>query len=322
MDIYVWGTGCALSGLIGKELAPGDVTAFVDSFADEAGLKVFMGRPVITPDKLKDRHYDLVLVANRHVDEILALCAALGLDGSRLFFLYDHYALVDRNGNYDAVRGVLSAALIQNLQTGYRVIRTDGGGGAGPADDFVRVRSLELAAREIVRRGVPGAAAEFGVYKGAFAKHIGRVFSDRKLYLFDTFEGFDREEAEREKRARSCGDAFIEAHRNTGAERVLSLMPHPENVILVRGLFPASLNGLEETFAFVSLDVDFEDSIYSGLSYFYPRLAPGGCIFIHDYNSPELAGVKRAVWRYESENGRRLCGMPLPDTGGTLVITA
>jgi hypothetical protein len=302
-----------------------DVAAFVDSFSDETGLKEFLGRPVITPDKLKDREYDLILVANRHADEILELCGALGLDGSRLFFLYNNYALTDRNGDYSAVRGVLPEALIRSVQNNCRVIRPDGGaeaGAIGPADDYVRVRALELTAQEIARRGVRGAAAELGVYRGAFAKHISRVFQDRKLYLFDTFEGFDREEAEREKRVHNCGDAFIEAHRNTGAKRVLALMPHPEQVILRRGLFPDSLNGLEETFAFVSLDVDFEASIYSGLSYFYPRLAAGGCIFIHDYNAPELTGVKRAVWRYETEKGVGLHAVPLPDTGGTLVITA
>ena len=87
-----------------------------------------------------------------------------------------------------------------------------------------------------------------------------------------------------------------------------------------KGYFPESLNGLEEQFAFVSIDVDFEDSIYDGLTYFYPRLMEGGYIFIHDYNSLKLKGVKRAVERYEAEFGK-ICKVPIPDINGTVIIT-
>lgn len=326
MEIYVWGTGCALSELIGKELSPGDVAAFVDSFADETGMKSFLGRPVITPEKLAGLHYDLVLVASRHAREIMDKSTALGLDRSRLFFLYNNYIPLDLNRDYGLVRGVLSPGCIDAVKNRCRIIRTreDGpaGGGPEPEEDYVRIRTLQLAAEELDRRGVPGAAAELGVFRGAFAGRINGAFPGRRLYLFDTFQGFSPEEALREKAADTCGDAFIEAHRNAGPERVLRLLPHPENVVIVPGLFPDSLRGLEDTFAFVSLDADFEDSVYAGLRYFYPRMAAGGCIFLHDYNSPSLAGVKKAVLRYEAETGAGLRGVPLCDIGGTLVITA
>lgn len=80
-----------------------------------------------------------------------------------------------------------------------------------------------------------------------------------------------------------------------------------------------SLDGLEDNFIFVSIDVDFENSIYESLQYFYPRLR-GGMIFAHDYNSC-LLGVEKAVDRYENEMQIRLCKMPLCDANGTLVIT-
>ena len=80
------------------------------------------------------------------------------------------------------------------------------------------------------------------------------------------------------------------------------------------------MGGLEDSFAFVSLDMDFEDSIYDGMEYFYPRLSEGGYIFVHDYNS-DLRGVERAIDRYESKLGKTICKMPLCDANGTLVIT-
>ena len=86
-----------------------------------------------------------------------------------------------------------------------------------------------------------------------------------------------------------------------------------------KGLFPESLQGLEETFSFVSIDVDFEQAMYDGISYFYPRLSKGGYIFIHDYNS-KFRGVKEALKRYEADNNIKLAKVPLPDADGSVVL--
>lgn len=86
-------------------------------------------------------------------------------------------------------------------------------------------------------------------------------------------------------------------------------------------LFPKTTKGVEEEkFAFVSIDVDFEQSIFEGLKFFYPRLNNGGMIFIHDYNNRYLEGVKIAIHRYENEIGVKLRKVPLADEGGTIVI--
>ena len=66
--------------------------------------------------------------------------------------------------------------------------------------------------------------------------------------------------------------------------------------------------------------MDFEESIYAGLEYFYPRLLEGGYIFIHDYNG-SLTGVERAVDQYEKNKNIKLCKVPLCDANGTLAIT-
>jgi len=71
---------------------------------------------------------------------------------------------------------------------------------------------------------------------------------------------------------------------------------------------------------FVSIDVDMEQPVYDGLKFFYPRLQQGGYIFIHDYNSAYLVGVKKAVLRYELDLGTKLNKVPIADRAGTLVI--
>ena len=58
----------------------------------------------------------------------------------------------------------------------------------------VRLAALRLIADQIRERNAAGQTAELGVYQGAFAAEIGRLFPDRRLYLFDTFEGFDEQD--------------------------------------------------------------------------------------------------------------------------------
>ena len=44
-------------------------------------------------------------------------------------------------------------------------------------------------------------------------------------------------------------------------------------------------------------------------------------IFIHDYNTHYLKGIKDAVARYESELGFKMKKVPISDRAGTLIIT-
>ena len=141
--------------------------------------------------------------------------------------------------------------------------------------DYVRYASLELMSREIQRKGILGDVAELGVYRGDFAKHLNRVFADRKLYLFDTFEGFAETDVSAEVEAGySSGEQDFS---NTNEEIVMSKMISPENVIIRKGWFPDTTEGLEEKrFIFVSIDADLYEPIYEGMKFFYPRLVEGG----------------------------------------------
>ena len=100
----------------------------------------------------------------------------------------------------------------------------------------------------------------------------------------------------------------------------MAIMPHPESVMVKPGFFPDSLDGLEERFCLVSLDVDFYQTTLDGLRYFWPRLEQGGYLMLHDWGSPDLAGVAEALACYEQELGSRISVVPLCDVGGTLVL--
>ena len=177
--------------------------------------------------------------------------------------------------------------------------------------DYYRYRTFEFVAEQIKENATEGALAEFGVFRGLFSAVISSKFPNRKIYLFDTFEGFDISEAKKEMELGNCSESFIESHKDTSVERMIENLPYPNNAVVCKGFFPNSITdeAKNETYAFVSLDVDFEESTLEG-SY----------IFINGFNTQYLKGVKNAVERYEELLGKKLKKVPVADRAGTLII--
>lgn len=183
--------------------------------------------------------------------------------------------------------------------------------------DFVRYTTLELCHKELVRNNVQGNVAELGVYKGEFAKRLNQLFPDRKLYLFDTFEGFHQNDISAEKRNHfSNGEQDFS---DTSVELVLGKMKYPQNCIVKKGYFPASAADVDDRFCFVSLDADLYEPLLSGLQFFYPRLENKGYIFVHDFNNDLYKGARQAVVEFCDLNN--ISYMPIPDGCGTAIIT-
>ena len=186
-----------------------------------------------------------------------------------------------------------------------------------PNSDYNRYAILGLCYEEIMQNNLTGNIAELGVYKGEFAKRLNTLFPAKKLYLFDTFEGFDERDIKAEhKRNLSKADQDFNV---TSVELVRSKMPYPDNCIFCKGYFPESATGIEDIFCFVSLDADLYEPIYQGLKFFYPRLENKGYIFIHDFNNDQYPGARKAVTDYCSENN--IGYTPIADSGGTVIIT-
>lgn len=137
---------------------------------------------------------------------------------------------------------------------------------------------------------VNGDIAEVGVYRGGSAKVIAEYKGDRKLHLFDTFEGMPDV------------DSAIDTHRtgdfkDTSLKSVQDYLSQYGDIFFHKGLFPASVSGTDVgnlTFSLVHLDVDLYGSTKSGLEFFYSRLNRGGMLLSHDYRSISCPGVRRA----------------------------
>ena len=65
-----------------------------------------------------------------------------------------------------------------------------------------------------------GACAEVGVFEGDFAKYINEYFPTKKVYLFDTFEGFCDSDLEKEKEF-GTSEAQEGDYSNTSVELVM-----------------------------------------------------------------------------------------------------
>lgn len=138
-----------------------------------------------------------------------------------------------------------------------------------------RIECLRNIKELLDEDGVLGQCAELGVYQEDFAKEINRVFYDRKLYLFDTFQGFADSDCESEISRGYTNFNKTGYFSNTTENMVMEKMQYKENVRMCKGFFPHSANGIEESWGFVNLDADLYEPILAGLEYFYPKMLRG-----------------------------------------------
>lgn len=205
--------------------------------------------------------------------------------------------------------------------------------------DKVRFFNWWFQVERLKRDGVPGDFAELGVYKGESAKILHLMDPSRTFHFYDTFEGFKDEDLENE-----TGEAATYTTRNfadTSLEAVKRYLGDTGKFVFHVGRFvqlgswtvgqldnkssPSNNNDCPTVdcptaqlhFALVNLDADLYKPTKAGLEYFYPRLSPGGVIFIHDYTH-KWPGIKRATDEFVSKIPETL--VQVPDKDGTVMI--
>jgi hypothetical protein len=162
---------------------------------------------------------------------------------------------------------------------------------------------------------VPGDFVELGVYKGNSASILAAFArrNRRRLFLFDTFEGFDQRDLhglDSKRRADFTDTSLADVERLVGTD----------GVVYVQGFFPESASKitLPERIAIAHIDCDLYAPMRAGLECFYPRLSPGGIMLLHDYSSGHWPGVTEAV----DEFFKNLPDKPIlvADKSGTAIV--
>ncbi|MFL6307010.1 MAG: TylF/MycF/NovP-related O-methyltransferase [Candidatus Sulfotelmatobacter sp.] len=325
MQIILFGAGSGLADILSILPNHIQIAGLCDNDPKKHGTTVLGHRvlapDVLNPDALDASGYDFVVITARAGDAIRTQLVERGVPREKILLYYSNFDRELRqkvNQDMEALNRHLGLGL-HPLSLCTMPLWPDAHPElASDQEDYCRMMTLRLAADRIADQGVAGSIAELGVYQGELASVLNRLFPDRKLYLFDTFEGFsnaDLSSGEEKNFSKAEAGDF----HNTNVELVLSRMAHPKNVFVRKGYFPETASGLEDTFAFVSLDVDLYKPTQAGLHYFYPRLSAGGYIFVHDYNNRRYRGVRRAVDEFLKETGAPL--VPLPDLAGTAVLS-
>jgi hypothetical protein len=145
---------------------------------------------------------------------------------------------------------------------------------------------------ELVRESskVPGDLAEVGVYRGGSARLICSMKGDRRLHLFDTFEGLPHPGEQ------DSGTPFKKGMYSASLQLVQRYLNEFPNCVFYPGLFPESAGDAQGVqFAFVHVDVDLYEAVVACLRWFYPRMSSGAVLLCHDYYH---AGVRQAITEF------------------------
>ena len=147
-----------------------------------------------------------------------------------------------------------------------------------------------------------GNLAEVGVYRGGSAEIIANAkFSEKKLYLFDTFDGMPQVHE---------NDNFCKQgdFGETSYEQVKNGLRHFNNVFVYKGVFPQQNSSFieNEQFALVHIDVDIYQSYKDCLEFFYPRMVHGGIMVLDDYNHEKCIGAKIATDEFLKDKKEKL----------------
>ncbi len=163
-----------------------------------------------------------------------------------------------------------------------------------------------------------GNIAELGVYQGDTAKRMNQIFKDKKLFLFDTFEGYNARDidASKDLEAVNFGSNHL---NNTSLELVMKKMPYPNNIIVKKGWFPQTAMGLEsEQFCFVDIDVDLYAPTLAGLEFFYPKLVQGGMITLSYFSSH--IGNKQAIEEFQKRHHFQIVPLGIPNRAAIIKL--
>lgn len=183
--------------------------------------------------------------------------------------------------------------------------------------DIARLWSFILNIKQNIQEDIQGDFAELGVWRGntaAILAYYAKKYN-RKVYLFDTFEGFD------EKDLRGIDSEKEIAFDDTSIKLVKETIgENTDACVFVKGYFPTSITQIHKDtkYSIVSLDCDLYEPMKAGLDFFYPLLSQGGLLLIHDYSSLCWDGSKKAVDEFCKKFNEHVVLMP--DKSGSAFI--
>jgi hypothetical protein len=129
------------------------------------------------------------------------------------------------------------------------------------------------------------------------AIYLRSIRLHKLIYACDSFQGFDRSELEKERKAglTSVSDKAFTFTSYLYVKRKIKRLGFEGIVVPVPGFFEQSLPGIKDKFCFALIDCDLKDSTVYCLERIFPDMVSGGRILIDDYASDDYKGAKLGV---------------------------
>lgn len=185
-----------------------------------------------------------------------------------------------------------------------------------------RMYALYKAVRHIAETGAQGDFAECGVWRGGSVMVMAATLlacgvTDRKIYLFDTFEGMTPPTEHDRDISGAPAEQLLTRETRDPASQIWCYAPLDEVAQNLRPIgYPMNLfrfvKGPVETtipktlpgpLALLRLDTDWYESTRHELEHLYPLLVAGGVLIIDDYG--HWRGSRRAVDEYFADGTMR-----------------
>lgn len=179
-----------------------------------------------------------------------------------------------------------------------------------------RMYSLYQSLNYIIDNNIPGDLVECGVWKGGSSRMMAlllkeRGVTNRKLHLYDTFEGMSEpSEFDTSFRGDAADKLLAKEKKNGSKESIWCYAPleevrenlystgYPkENIVFVKGKVEDTLSlNMPGKLALLRLDTDWYESTKIELELLYPLLVEKGVLIIDDFGHWD--GAKKAVVEY------------------------
>ena len=155
---------------------------------------------------------------------------------------------------------------------------------------------------------VLGDYVEFGCYAGDTSLMLAEILvgSEKKLYLYDSFEGLPEKSSQD---ASDAGRDFVKgalavSKKDVKARFLRAGLPVP--VIKKAWFNELTSEDVPDKIAFAFLDGDLYESIRDSLRLVEGKMAEKAVIIVHDYANPALPGVAKAVDEWMIKSGYKM----------------
>jgi O-methyltransferase len=187
-----------------------------------------------------------------------------------------------------------------------------------------RMYSLYLSVEYILSNNIVGSFVECGVWRGGSSMLIAKMLTnrkiyDRKIYLYDTYEGMSEPTSNDISWLGQNAANLLEANKSKKKESVWCLADlddvqtnlrltnfEEKNLFFVKGKVEDTIPQIipEEPIALLRLDTDWYESTKHELTYLFPKLTQNGILIIDDYGHWE--GCRKATDEYFEEKNIKI----------------